>query len=56
MCVILWPDPDCGVHVVGPFADEDAAQEALDRFFADHDEADQESYDIVLIEPKLELP
>lgn len=55
MFVILHPNAEeDGVTVVGPFADEDAAQAALDKFAEENaDEMDVDDYEIVEVTPKL---
>lgn len=57
MYVILHPNAaEDGVTVVGPFADEGAAQAALDKFAAaNEDEVDVDDYEIVEVVQTLTL-
>lgn len=56
MYVIVYPDEDCGVHAVGPYSDEDAAQAAIDKFAEANDQLiDVESYEIVEVRKKLKV-
>lgn len=57
MHVIAYTDEETdGVCVVGPYADEDAAQAALDKFAEANDQLiDVESYEIVEVRKKLKV-